>query len=589
VGSAHPTEIYRNLMNTKNIFSLLDRFPRSSLLLLTFPLLLFNPAHQSLLAHDEGFYAVQARWIWETGDWLTPQWWGKPIYDRTIGLQWLIALAYHLFGLNEFAVRLPSTIACVCSVLLTYEIGKILFNQRIAWLGALILMLMGLWVSEAHTAQQNTALVAIELLGIWALLKLTDIQSISLASPRSKFGWGMLLGATVGSGFMIKGFMIFVPIVALLPYIFGKQRYQKLSSNLGIYLGLIIGAMPTGLWLLFSYYKYGLMPVQELINKLLFLSKTSTYDPGPFYYLWNLPANIFPWAVFSLIGAVVVWRRLLPDLNYSVVSLTLGYPICLFVLLSSFKTRMPYYTMQLLPFMALLAATALIKFTQVSRYKDTQRQWNRLVTVLSYAFSGLGVLLAIAATLILIVGGVSPLAHRPLWGLTIPPEIHIYGIPALILGCGWASIALLWQRWQPPTTPYWLAAWLVPVWFTLVSLGLQGSLADRTPEFMTAFRQPNIQQALTSSPHHPVNILSDTVENDGFKASNTQNHFLSGEEHKTLVLLSFYTPHLGKQVLSFTDLPDRSYAWTLTIPPDLATRSRPIGTVQGWKLIQKIS
>jgi Dolichyl-phosphate-mannose-protein mannosyltransferase len=597
-------------MNICKYLSLLNRFPRSSLLLLTLPLLLFNPSQQSLLAHDEGFYAVQARWIWESGDWLTPQWWGKPIYDRTIGLQWLMAVSYHLFGLNEFAVRLPSTIACICSVLLTYEIGKILFNQRIAWLGGLILMLMGLWVSEAHTAQQNTALVAIELLGIWALLKLTDLQSIRLATPRIKFGWGLLLGATVGLGFMIKGFMIFVPIVALLPYLFLQQRYQKLITNPGLYLGLIIGAMPTGLWLLFSYYKYGLMPVQELINKLLFLSKANIYDSGPFYYLWNLPANIFPWALFSLIGAVVVWRRSLADLNYSTLSLTLGYPILLFVLLSSFKTRMPYYAMQLLPFMALLAATALVKFTQVSRYQDSKvsqrlksplvlqsppartktssniyltepscKQWYWLVTVISYAFSGLGLLLTIAAILILI--------NRPLWGMAIPPEIHIYEIPALMLGCGWASIAPLWQRWQPPTTPYWLAAWIVPAWVTFLSLGLAGSLADRTPEFMAAFRQPAIHQALMSN--SPVNILSDTVENDSLEASNGQNHFLSGEEHKTLVLLSFYTPHLGKQVPSFTDLPDRSYAWTLSIPPQLATRSRMIGTVQGWKLIQKIS
>jgi 4-amino-4-deoxy-L-arabinose transferase-like glycosyltransferase len=574
-------------MNIHKYLSLLDRFPRSSLLLLTLPLLLFNPSQQSLLAHDEGFYAVQARWIWESGDWLTPQWWGKPIYDRTIGLQWLMALSYHLFGLTEFAARLPSTIACIGSVLLTYEIGEILFNQRIAWLGGLILMLMGLWVSEAHTAQQNTALVAIELLGIWALLKTTDFQSNKLSSAPSNFGWGTLLGASVGLGFMVKGFMIFVPIVALFPYLLLQQRYQKLIANPGLYLGLIIGAMPTGLWLLFSYYKYGLMPVQELINKLLFLSKASTYDPGPFYYLWNLPANIFPWALFSLIGTIVVWRRLLADLNYSALSLTLGYPIFLFVLLSSFKTRMPYYAMQLLPFMALLAATALVKFTQVSRYQNSKTHWYRIVTVISYAFSGLGLLLASAAILIMIVGGASPLENRPLWGMTIPPEIHIYAIPALMLGCGWASITPLWLRWQPPTTPYWLAAWLVPAWFTFMSLGLQGSLADRTPEFISAFHQPTLQQALKSN--SPVNILSDTVENDSLEASNGQNHFLSGEEHKTLVLLSFYTPHLGKQVPSFTDLPDQSYAWTLNIPPQLATRSRTIGTVQGWKLIQKIS
>jgi 4-amino-4-deoxy-L-arabinose transferase-like glycosyltransferase len=148
-------------VNIQNYLSLWNRFPRTSLLLVAVPVVFINGSHQSLLSYDEGYYASQARWIWATGDWLTPQWWGQPIYDRTIGLQWLIALSYQLFGLNEFSVRLPSAIACIASVLLTYEIGKILFNEKIAWLGASILMLMAVWVIESHTGHQNVVLVSV--------------------------------------------------------------------------------------------------------------------------------------------------------------------------------------------------------------------------------------------------------------------------------------------------------------------------------------------------------------------------------------------------------------------------------------------
>ena len=166
------------------------------------------------MAFDEGFYANQARWIWETGDWVTPTWWGIPVYDRTIGIQWLIAIAYHLFGMNEFSARLPSSLACIVSVLLTYEIGKILFNPQIAWLGALMLMFMALWIAEVHLATQTTVLMAIELAGILAVLNLTNRETNS-----SDWRWGILAGSSVGMGFIIKGFMIFVPMVALLPYL----------------------------------------------------------------------------------------------------------------------------------------------------------------------------------------------------------------------------------------------------------------------------------------------------------------------------------------------------------------------------------
>jgi 4-amino-4-deoxy-L-arabinose transferase-like glycosyltransferase len=578
-----------------------QRFPRSSLLLFALPLLLINGEHQSLMPHDEGYYAIQARWIWESGDWLTPQWWGLPIYDRTIGIQWLIALAYHLFGLNEFSVRLPSTIACLVSVLLTYEIGIMLFNRQIAWLGAAILMLMGLWVSEAHTAQQNTALVAIELLGMWALLKIADSQPTSLSSSGVRIWsgvsierswlWGLLAGASVGWGFLLKGFMIFVPIVALLPYAIDRQRYQKFLTNPGIYIGLILGAIPTGLWLILSCVKYGsLMPVQELINKLLFLSQTDTYNPGPFYYLWNLPLNIFPWALFSAIGAIVVWRKLLP-INYSAISLTLRYPIVLFILLSLFRTRMAYYTMQLLPLMALLAAAAFVHFGKVSRQ---QISWHRLVTWLGYAFSGLGIILAIAGILVAIVGVASPSENRPLWGLVIPPEVRIYALPAIALGGGWMTIPSLWQRWQSPNTPFWLAGWLLPAWMAIVGFGLQGALTDKSPDFRIAFDRLmtdlSVVPTLASSlDKQPVNLLIDNIAAEGFGQHSKQDRTLTTDEHKTLILLSFYTSHLGKQLNSFTELPDRSYAWTLSVPPQLAARTRVIGKVQGWQLIQKIS
>lgn len=542
------------------------------------------------MPHDEGYYAMQARWIWETGDWLTPQWWGTPIYDRTIGIQWLIALAYHLFGLNEFSVRLPSTIFCIASVLLTYEIGKMLFDRQIAWVGAAILMLMGLWVNEAHTAQQNTALVAIELLGIWALLQIAARSTSLSSSPHGlttdravalsangaiTWGWGIIAGASVGWGFLLKGFMIFVPLVALLPYAIDRHRYRQLLTNPGIYLGLILGVLPTGLWLILSCQKYGsIMPVKDLIEKMLLLSQTDTYNPGPFYYLWMMPLNIFPWALFSAIGAFVLWRKLLP-IDYSNLSLTLGYPIALFILLSLFRTRMIYYTMQLLPWMALLAAVAFSQFSRVRRQESIG--WYRLVTWLSYAFSGLGAILALA--------GAIAILDLPIAGMTITPEIRSYGIPAIGLGCGWMTIPIFWHRWQLGSFPDWLISWLVPAWFAVISIGWQGGFADKSPDFKTAFDLLNIDRAIASQ---PVNLLIDTAETSGFKQTNHQSRELSLAEHKTLILLSFYTPHLGKKIASFVDLPLNSYAWALDLLPQFTTQTRTIGTVQGWKLIQKI-
>lgn len=560
-------------MNIQHFSSLWNRFPRLSLLLVIAPILLFNGHNQSLLSYDEGYYADQARWIWETGDWLTPAWWGLPVYDRAIGLQWSIALAYHIFGMNEFSARLPGMIFCIVSVLLTYEIGKILFDHKIAYLGASILMLMQLWVNEVHIAHQNTGLVAIELLGIWALLQITDSPSNSLSSfyksiPIS-WAWGVIAGGMVGLGFMLKGFMIFVCIASLLPYLIFQHRYRQVLLNPGVYFGLVLGAIPPVGWLILSYDKYGIAPVRELFDKLIFLSKTDTYNPSPIYYFWNLPANIFPWALFSIIGAIVIWRRLLPNLNYSVLSLTLGYPITLFLLLSMFRTRMPYYTMQILPFMGLLAGTAFIHFMQISRNESIR--WYRGITWIGYAFSGLGMLLAIL--------GILSIVNPQLWGIATIPNIQIYSLPAIILGSGWATIPILWQRWQPPSTPYWLASWMVPAWFTMIAFGIQGAWTDKSPDFKALFYNTLSESKITNQ---PINLLIETHN------KTSQSHELTGEELKTLILLTFYTPQLGKQMNSFDKLPNRAYAWTLNVAPELKNRTRSVAKIQDWQLIQKL-
>ena len=47
--------------------------PYLLLILWALPIVLSQTLNQSLMAHDEGYYAIQARYILETGDWITLQ------------------------------------------------------------------------------------------------------------------------------------------------------------------------------------------------------------------------------------------------------------------------------------------------------------------------------------------------------------------------------------------------------------------------------------------------------------------------------------------------------------------------------------
>ncbi|NJK36203.1 MAG: glycosyl transferase, partial [Oscillatoriales cyanobacterium SM2_2_1] len=466
---------------------------RLGLLMFSLPLLLLTAGTPSLMAHDEGYYAAQARWIWETGDWITVSWWGQPLYDRTIGCQWLMALSYGLWGVTEWGARFPSLVGAMLSVLLTYEIGRYWGSMAVARLGSALLMLMVLWVQYARLATQDMLLVAVELLGIWALLRV--LQS----SPR----WGILAGITWGWGFLIKGFMVVLYPMALAPFLL--YHYRRWGYGwLG--LGVVLGAVPVLLWLGLSVWVYGNIPLAQLFGKLLYLHETNTYDRGWFYYLWNIPVNGAPWVLLSGFGAWRVGRERFGDK----VLLWVGYPLMFLVLLSSFRTRTPYYALQLLPFLALLAAVAL-------REERWQKFWR-------WGALGLGGLLLLAAVIVPIFVPI--------------PEILTYRPLAVMLGGGWLGCLVF-----KPKGGVW--RFLLPAWLAIALSGSMGLWDDYSRDFREQWQRAAI-------PNAPLDLVLPDRE-------------LLGDDHKTWVLLSFYAPHLGRAMVEFPKAQPNIYLW---VPPD---------------------
>ena len=550
------------------ILNIIRKHPHLSLLLLSALLLLATNGSHSLLAHDEGYYAMQARWILETQDWLTPQWWGTPVYDRTIGIQWLIALTYKLLGISDFNARLPSIISCIISILLTYQIGKILLNKKIAFLAAIILSLMPIWIFEGRSATQNTALVCVELLGIWALLRAEELGN---KQKNKKILWGILAGSTFGLGFLIKGFMIILPGVAIIPYLIFKNKQHRHLTNIGIYLGLFIGFIPAILWLILSCLKYNsLFPVTDLFSKLFTLSADNTYNPGTFYYFWNIPLNTFPWALFSIIGFLYVCLyRTFPKYH---LSLLLGYPSILFLLLCIFRTRTPYYPLQILPFMAILAAVGLFNLEHI--YQMRKYNLDKIISYVLNAFTILGIILLVAGSLIIL--------DITIPGISLTSQVKQYGILGIILGTSWATIITTWQKRKLLPDKYWLLSWLISPYLAITTLGFTGILGDRNPVFKKEIYQANIVQTIYS---YPINFVIDVPKNNPVDI-NIEN-YVDVDISKNFLLLSFYTPKLGK-ILQIENLPTESYAWiNPKISKTLFNKYQIIGTVKNWKLIHK--
>ncbi|NJM46892.1 MAG: hypothetical protein HC860_12660 [Alkalinema sp. RU_4_3] len=306
-------------------------FPYFSLLLWVLPLVLIRSGQQSLMAHDEGIYAVQAKAILETGNWLAPQWAGEVGFDRTIGIQWLMALGYQLLGLGEEAVRLPSSMAYVLSALLLLRIGRLTIGDRLGWLGAAIFAVVPLVAHYARLGTQDMVLVGLEVVAVWALLEGERLGHRSW--------WPLVTGVMFGWVFLIKGFMVLPAAVALLPYLLFAHRRHGHLANPWLYLGGLLGLVPVVGWLWASIGLYGTDRVWgSLFGKLLHLRGQTYQGAGPLYYFWNIPANGFPWAILGAIGGGLIWGK---SRDYRM--LLVGGPLLLFLELCLFGTKTPYY------------------------------------------------------------------------------------------------------------------------------------------------------------------------------------------------------------------------------------------------------
>lgn len=529
----------------KVVMGFLRAFPHVSLLIWILPLLLFSSGQDSLMAHDEGLYAWRSRFMIDKGDWIHP--WSTP-HHKTPGPYWLVASSYRLFGISEASGRLPSMIAGTLSVLLLYEIGKILLGKKIAWLAAAILSVEILWLQYCRLGTPDVPMIFLVLLAIWSLLK-------AELHPKYHSAWCFVVGLSFGLGFLVRSFMIVLPIIALLPYLLKDHRRHRHLAKPMLYLGFVVGLIPTFVWLWLNWLRYGDASFGQLINFVIKLGSGERANNGLEFYFWNLPVKAFPWFFFSLLGLVLVIRRPIPRYQLILV----GYPLILFAELSLFSTRLSHYSLSLYPFIALLAAVGLNWLSKI--YQDVQTRGGaslqKIPRNLSYAFGILGVL-------VLVVGIVAFI-----WGNA---EVRKYAILALASGVGWLILPLVWiGRYHFGkkflTSRYWLAGWLVPAWLALAVAGSSGLIGDYNPDVKAFIQQPAIAQVLHSS---PINF----VDTRG----------------KTDVLLKFYTPVHGKRVEQVSQLPTSGYAWvSVKQAADLSQPHRVLGTVQKVSLIELLN
>ncbi len=320
--------------------------------ILIFIPLIFYFGKRSYIAFDEGFYALQARWILDKGNWIIPLWWDQYVLDRTIGLQFLIAKSQEIFGRNMFAAYLPTTTAAILMLFITYKFHEEFFNKKYAIISPLILSTTYLWFDYSHLATQDIVYSCLVTIGLFSLVKIKNQDD--------KF-YILLFGIWIGLSFMMKTFLVFVPLVSLLPYLFIKK---KILLSKFFWVGLLIGFVPFLSWVLSinTYLEKNI--IFYLFEKFTILSNKNTFTNPFYYYFWNIPATYLPWSVFAIIGTIYNIYE-----NKEKKYILSFFPLILIGIISIFSTKTPYYTLQISSILTLNTYTGIKYLFDSKRFK----------------------------------------------------------------------------------------------------------------------------------------------------------------------------------------------------------------------------
>ena len=228
-------------------FSSLRRVPQASLLLALAGCVLFSAVlafaalgTRPLVSPGESRYALIAREMVESGDWIQPRLNRVRYYEKPPLLYWCVAIAYRLFGQNEMASRLPSAAAYVATVAVTFFLARELLGGSAAPLAALI------FATSPGPFLSGRSLSTDTLFVLWLTVSLLGL-ALATKSHRRLLGpllfWGGLSLAGLTKGFV--GLVFPLGTAAICSFIVGPK---PLARDLRPPLGTAIVALVLVPW-----------------------------------------------------------------------------------------------------------------------------------------------------------------------------------------------------------------------------------------------------------------------------------------------------------------------------------------------------
>jgi len=386
---------------------------------------------------DEPRFALVARHMVESGDWLFPHR-GTELYsDKPPMLMWSQAALYQLFGDWRLAFLLPSLLAALGTLACVHDLGRRLWTRRVGLYAAWALLFALHFTFQSKKAQIDPLIVFFITLANYGLLRHL------LLGPAWRWWW--LGWFAAGLGVITKGVGVLALLVLVPAAVAVAARWRGVAlhaRNWRFWVAPLMFLLAIALWLVpmvVTAVSSGAAEYRAYMNDILFRQTAKRYAQSwdhhqPWwYFLATMPSMWIP-AFLAVPWAIPAWWRRLRrrDPRYLVL---LGW-WALIVLFFSFPDgKRDVYILPSLPMFCLALAPLLPGLLRKRAF-----QW-----VLA-AFTGLLVVVTLAAG-VAVLGDFPGVEEKLMGSRGIGrAQTHALAWAAVAMGC-WGLVSLLaWGR-----------------------------------------------------------------------------------------------------------------------------------------------
>lgn len=378
---------------------------------------------------DEPRFALVAKQMVESGQWLFPFRGGEIYPDKPPMFMWLIAIFFKLTGSMRIAFLMPSLFAGLGCLALVYDIAKRLWNRETAFRAALFLLFTVQFAQQSKTAQIDELVTFFITLGIYGFLRFLLLDG--------GWRWYYLGWFAAGLGIITKGVGI-LAVLTLIPAIWThweSLRQATLKSWLKGLAGILVLLFACALWavpMMIAVAHHHIAEYTAYQNNILFHQTVTRYAnswhhiKSPWFYLTDvIPVFWLPW---SLLIPWFIWKgKHAFQSRQRTIIILVGYVLLMVLFFSIPGGKRGVYMTPGTPVLALLAAYWVPELLQ--------RRWPRWLM----AF------LSLLLVLVGLAGGIALYVH-PQLVTQLGEDVQSPWMMLLSLGISGALVNLIFHR-----------------------------------------------------------------------------------------------------------------------------------------------